>query len=298
MSHAASPSTERLYGVVRVSQEWEIPRSSFYAARQRQQQPACSPVRRGPKTRYSDQELLQHIRAVIDQGPFSGEGHRKIWARLRFQAIRTSKGRVLRLMRLANLLAPARRPPQVDLHDHSGSIVAERPNQIWGTDATAAFTRRDGRVTIFLAVDHCSSDCLGIHAAKKGTRFEALEPIRQGVRDYCGGFAEAVAVGIKLRHDHGSQFMADDYQQEVRFLGLESSPAFVRQPECNGCAERFIRTLKEQLLWVRCFDTVEELRQALLEFRQAYNQRWILQRHGYRTPNQVRQDLLALGAAA
>ena len=127
MSHAASPSTERLYGVVRVSQEWEIPRSSFYAARQRQQQPACSPVRRGPKTRYSDQELLQHIRAVIDQGPFSGEGHRKIWARLRFQAIRTSKGRVLRLMRLANLLAPARRPPQVDLHE---SLSAQQENAL------------------------------------------------------------------------------------------------------------------------------------------------------------------------
>ena len=43
---------------------------------------------------------------------------------------------------------------------------------------------------------------------------------------------------------------------------IESSPAFVRAPEGNGCAERFIRTLKESLLGVRTFGTVEELRQA------------------------------------
>ena len=42
--------------------------------------------------------------------------------------------------------------------------------------------------------------------------------------------------------------MSDDFQNEIRFLGIEASPAFVRQPEGNGCIERFFRTLKEQLL--------------------------------------------------
>ena len=72
----------------------------------------------------------------------------------------------------------------------------------------------------------------------------------------------------------------------------------MRQPEGNGCVERFIRTLKEQLLLVGMFQTVEELRQALAEFRERYNQRWIVQRHNYLTPQQARQQLLALGAAA
>jgi len=87
-------------------------------------------------------------------------------------------------------------------------------------------------------------------------------------------------------------------QAEIAFLGMESSPSFVRQPECNGCVERFIRTLKEQLLWVRVFQNVEELRCALAEFRERYNQRWIVQRLGYLTPAQARQQLLALGVAA
>ena len=62
------------------------------------------------------------------------------------------------------------------------------------------------------------------------------------------------------------------------FSGIESSPAFVRQPEGNGCIERFFRTLKEQLLWIRHFRDLEELQTALIEFRDRYNQHWILGR--------------------
>ena len=82
------------------------------------------------------------------------------------------------------------------------------------------------------------------------------------------------------------------------FLDLTSSPAFVRAPGGNGCAERFIRTLKDNLLRVRDFDTVEELRLALLEFRQRYNQTWILERHGYQTPAAIRAQTQPVALAA
>jgi hypothetical protein len=61
---------------------------------------------------------------------------------------------------------------------------------------------------------------------------------------------------------------------QLAFLGIDSSPAFVRSPEGNGCAERFIRTLKENLLWVQTFKTIEAPRQALLAFRETYNTTW------------------------
>ena len=118
----------------------------------------------------------------------------------------------------------------------------------------------------------CTTECIGLHAAKRGTRFEALEPIRQGVRERFGEIGDGVARGLRLRHDHGSNYLADDFQQEVAFFGIESSPSFVREPEGNGVAERFIRTLKENLLWVRSFDTIEELRLALLAFKRTYNE--------------------------
>ena len=48
--------------------------------------------------------------------------------------------------------------------------------------------------------------------------------------------------------------------------------------------------LKENLLWVRTFDTIEELRAAPVEFATRYNETWLVARHGYRTPAQVRAD--------
>ena len=60
--------------------------------------------------------------------------------------------------------------------------------------------------------------------------------------------------------------MSGDFQDEIECLGIEASPSFVREPQGNGVAERFIRTLKENLLWARTFDTIEELRAALVEF--------------------------------
>jgi transposase InsO family protein len=147
-------------------------------------------------------------------------------------------------------------------------------------------------------VDHCSAECVGIHAALRATRFEALEPLRQGVRRRFGAFAKGLARGLALRHDHGSQSMADDFQKELRFLGIASSPAFVRAPEGNGCAERFIRTLKENLLWVRSFDSVEDLRAARLAFRETYNTTWLIERHGLRPPSAVRREPLQTPALA
>ena len=60
----------------------------------------------------------------------------------------------------------------------------------------------------------------------------------------------------------------------------------------NGVAERFIRTLKENLLWVRQFATAAELAEALREFRRRSNEHWLIERHGYRPPARVRRDLL------
>jgi transposase InsO family protein len=145
---------------------------------------------------------------------------------------------------------------------------------------------------------HCSAECVGIHASHRATRFEALEPIRQGGRRSFGGFAKGVARGLSVRQDPGSRDMAHDFQQELGLLGIESSPAFVRAPEGNGRAERFIRTLKENLLWVRTFGTVEELRRALLAFRETYNATWLIERHGFQPPARVREQQLQPAALA
>jgi putative transposase len=85
MAAATSPTTSRRYGVARVCQVWDLPRSSFYAARQQQADTAVPPAparRRGPKPVVSDEALLAAIRADLARTPWTGEGHRKVWAEL------------------------------------------------------------------------------------------------------------------------------------------------------------------------------------------------------------------------
>jgi len=155
---------------------------------------------------------------------------------------------------------------------------------------TEAVTLAEGRARVFVAVDHCSGECAGSHAAAPGDRFEALEPIRQGVPRHFGGLDRSAAEGLALRHDHGSNHLSRDFQGGIRFLGIGSSPSFIREPEGNGVAERFIRTPKENFLWVHSFETIEELRQGPRDFVAHYIATWLVARHGYRTPNQVRAD--------
>jgi putative transposase len=290
MSLLVSPSTKQSYGVLRVTRVWGTSRATVYRHR-RCDQPSLR-RRPGPLGPLPDEALVEAIRKLLADSPFHGEGYRKIWARLRFAGIRTSKRRVLRLTREQGLQAPGRvgRPHGPKAHD--GTIRTERVDEMWGTDLASTMTG-EGQASIFVTVDHASTECVGIHAARRATRFEALEPLRQSVRTCFGAFAEGIASGLKLRHDHGSQFVADDFQREVAFLGIASSPAFVREPEGNGCVERFIRTLKENLLWVRRFDTIEDLRLALHAFKDTYNRTWIVERHGYQTPAAVRAAQLA-----
>jgi transposase InsO family protein len=295
MSRALSPGIGKPYGLARVCRVWRAARSTVY--RHRVPPREVPPRRPGPVGPLPDAGLVAAIRGVLAASPFHGEGHRKVWARLRHGGVRTSKRRVLRLMGAHDLLAPSRVGSPCGPRNHDGTIIPETVDTMWGTDLTTTWTG-EGQAAVFVAIDHCSADCVGIHAALQANRFEALEPIRQGVRRCFGGFAEGIARGLAVRHDHGSQYMSDAFQKELRFLGIESSPAFVRAPEGNGCAERFIRTLKENLLWVRTFDTVEELRLALLAFRETYNATWLIERHGFRPPSSVRQDQLSTAALA
>jgi putative transposase len=66
--------------------------------------------------------------------------------------------------------------------------------------------------------------------------------------------------------------------------------------DCHGVGsavmERWIRTLKEECLYLHDFETLEEARQVIATFIERYNAQWLLERHGYLTPTQARRALL------
>lgn len=288
MSAAISEATGKPYGLERVCRVWEKARSSVYARRERAKAAPKLAQKRGPKSRYSDAQLLEAIEKDLTRSPFAGEGHRKVFARLRIlDGIRTSRTRVLRLMRENRLLSP-HRARSATPKAHDGVITTEAPNVMWGTDGVRVFTVEEGWVWIFCAVEHWSAECVGWHACKIGDRFAALEPIAMGLEAIYGSVSADVARGLALRMDHGSQYLSDHFVNQIRYWGITPSFAFVEQPQTNGVAERFNRTLKEQAIHGRVFRDLEELRRAVGAFVDRYNHHWRLEKLGFQTPLEAR----------
>ena len=289
MSATISEATGKPYGVQRVCDAWDLPRSSFY---HRQSRRAAAPVlqKRGPKTLLSDDELLVLIREDLATSLFTGEGHRKVWARIRFvKGIKVSRKRVLRIMRQENLLSP-HRVIQGEKQEHNGKIITMVPNDMWGTDGTKIFTLDDGWCWLFTAIEHWNAECVGWHLAKTGDRFAALQPLSMALQQRFGSVGSGAARGLTLRMDNGSQYLSDHFQNQIKFWGITPSFAFVSQPQTNGVAERFHKTLKEQIIYGRTYRNLEELRIAVTAFMDRYNQHWLVEKLGFRSPNQAYSD--------
>jgi putative transposase len=290
MAEAISPASGRRYGVARVCRVWAVPCSSFHATRKPKPDSATQrpPARRGPEPAVSDEALLAAIRADLRRSPWTGEGHRKVWARLRtLDGIRVSRKRVLRLMRGHALLSPHRARRRTEAAHHR-RIVTEAPNVMWPADATQITTVQDGKVWLFGVAEHWNAELLGWHVARRGTRFEAIQALGMAVRQQFGHLSAGAARGLALRHDHGSNFMADDFQKQAKFWGVSPSYAFVGEPETNGVIERLFRTLKEQAVHGRIFQTIEEVRDAVRAFVARYNAEWLIEKNGQRSPLDMR----------
>jgi putative transposase len=290
MKEQVSPMTRRRYPFTMVCRVFRLARSSGYGAGVRVVETTA--VKRGPRPVASDEELLRLIRSEIESCPFVGEGHRKVHHRLNKRGIAVGRGRILRLMRQAGLLVPHRIRRVHGNAAHDGTIVTKKSNEMWGTDGTRFYTRQDGLCWLFAAVDHASDKVVGHHVAKIGDRFAALEPIKQGITENFGGYAGAIAAGLKLRLDWGTQYTSHVFEGETRWLGIELSHSFVAEPQCNGVAERFMRTVKEECLWLFDFEDLEQARARIAEFIDLYNHEWLIERLGYRTPAVAHRELL------
>jgi hypothetical protein len=173
--------------------------------------------------------------------------------------MRTAPRRVRQRLQEAGLRAPHRPIPRAaPLHD--GTRVTERVDEVRDApvcatgssrpahDPTRTVTTGEGRATVFIAIDHCSGEGVGSHAASSARRGRVRAPIRQDVARHGGGVGRNAARDLILRPDHGPNDRAEDVRKEIRFLGITSSPSCVCQPEGNGVAERALRRLTAPLL--------------------------------------------------
>jgi transposase InsO family protein len=112
-------------------------------------------------------------------------------------------------------------------------------------------------------------------------------------RILCGGLFTYENRGLRVRCDWGPQYIADAWINEVKWLGITITPSYVGEPECNGVIERFMRTLKEQCLYLHRFQSLAEARRIIGEFIACYNSEWLIERLGHQTPVAARAAAMA-----
>src|SRR5437762_3186438 len=186
MSRVISPVSGKPYGLAAVCRAWRLARSGVY----RHQRTMLQPQRRGPLGAMSDDALTTAIQDVLAASPFHGEGHRKVWARLRYAGTRSSLRRVLRLMRQNNLLAPARIGSPRGPRNHDGTIIPDTVNVMWGTDLTTTITGGLSRSIIAPLNVSGSTRIRRLPASKpwsrSGTACGSASAVRQGDRPWSG----------------------------------------------------------------------------------------------------------------
>ena len=197
--------------------------------------------------------------------------------------IRVSRKRLLRLMRENALLSP-HRARRRDENSHKRKIITTAPDIMWAIDATQVTTVEHGKVWIFGVAEHRNAEFLGWHVTKRGSRFAATQALAMAVRQQFGRLCAGAARGLALRHDHGSQSIADDVRKQARSWGISPSYALVGEPETNGGIETFFRTLKKQAIHGRVFQTIDQARDAVRDFAARYNAARLIEKNGPLSP--------------
>jgi hypothetical protein len=108
---------------------FRVPRSTVYQTLVPAGRAPLVAAKRGPKTRWSDAEVVAAIRLVLAATPFHGEGYREVRARLAHRGLALGGKRVLWLMRVHHLLAPRRLGPPNGDPAHAGTITTTRPDE-------------------------------------------------------------------------------------------------------------------------------------------------------------------------
>ncbi len=260
-----------------VCEAFTISRQAYYAA-QRPTPLRAVPVEREKQAQpqVSDAALLREIRRVLIR--FPAWGVRKTWAFLRRAGVRAARERVWKVMQAHGLTLPALSERPVPLR--RGHVAVPESNRRWATDLTTTWTAHDGTVALVPVIDCGDRFVFDIEVTKSQEAPAVLAPLAQALHDV---FAHRAAVphGLELRSDHGPQYTGSDCEQLCDEWRLEHTFAPVGRPTGNAVAERFIATLKIELLWTRDWDTLVELRAAVREWLRSYN---------YERPHQALND--------
>ena len=190
-------------------------------------------------------------------------------------------------MRENNLLSPHRCRRRGG-NPHDGEIITHAPNLMWGTDGVRVFTVDDGWGWIS---PPSSIGTPSVSAGMSASAATASPPCSRSPWGLPGCMARPrpARLGAGLADGSRLPVSVGPLHQPDQVLGHPAVLRFVAEPQTNGVAERFNRTLKEQIIHGRIYRNIAELRDAVRDFVELYNAQWIVEKNGYLSPAQARQ---------
>lgn len=264
-----------------------LSRAAYYAeGKAPKPRPSDEVVPLPRRPRYTSAEVvLAAIRAVIAREP--AWGVRKCWATLRRDGLKVSRKRVWALMHAHGLVLVRDHEPGETPRGH---IVVPEPNRRIATDFTTCWTRQHGTVAIVPTID-CGCRTVEVVVTKDQHGPAILASVRQKLVAAFGS-PENVPSGVELRTDHGPQYTGSDCADLCKEWNLDHTYAPVGRPTGNAVAERVIRTLKEEVVWLRDWDSIDDLRAAIAAWVKRYNEQRPHQALGWKTPAEYRAEKL------
>jgi len=230
-------------------------------------------------------ELVSRIRELKSDHPFWG--YRRVWAYLRYvDDMLVNKKRVYRLMREHNLTVKRNQKLKAKRTGGRPKPVPDRPNQWWGIDMTKVMTE-SGWAYIVLVLDWYSKKVVGHYAGIQANSCHWLEALDKAVnRQFPDGVRDH---NLHLMSDNGSQPTSLSFMKACSNLDIHQAFTSYNNPKGNADTERMMRTIKEELLWLREWSGADQIRRALDGWIEEYNQAYLHSALGYRPPNQAEE---------
>jgi len=230
--------------------------------------------------------LLERIKDIKAEHPFWG--YRRVWAYLRYvDGLIVNKKRVYRLMRENNLTVKPNTRLIAKRVSERPKPRPDRPKQWWGIDMTKVMSNT-GWVYVVIVLDWYTKKIVGHYSGRQARTAELLEALEKGLnRQYPQGVR---GNNLKLMSDNGSQPTSLSFMKACSNLDIQQVFTSYNNPKGNADTERMIRTMKEELFWLREWENERELSHELDKWVEYYNQCYLHSALGYRTPIQTEED--------
>lgn len=214
-----------------------------------------------------DAQVVLRARTIELALQYGRYGYRRITGLLCREGWAVGPKRIARIWRQEGLKVPRRHRPRRRLWLADGSCVRLRPehkDHVWAYDFVAARTS-DGRpLRLLTIVDEYTRECLAIDVGRSLNSEDVLARLTElfvfrGVPEH-------------IRSDNGSEFTARAVRGWLERLGVKTLYIEPGSPWENGYNESFNGKLRDELLNVEIFDTIQEARVLIEQWRRHYNE--------------------------